>query len=343
MKKTAVIILNWNGKRLLEEFLPALVRHTPAAEAEIIVADNASGDDSLAFLKAAYPDITVFPLAENHGFAGGYNRAMSGLGHQYVVLLNSDVEVSEGWLTTAVAYLDAHPDVAALQPKILAQRNRTQFEYAGAGGGFIDKYGYPFCRGRILDTLESDNGQYDTPAEVFWASGACLFVRLKDFEEAGRLDEQFFAHQEEIDLCWRLHTHGKKVVCLPQSVIYHVGGATLKPNEPRKIFLNSRNNLLMLYKNLPKAQYWKVMFVRFFLDYAAAAAFFAQRKPRQALAIFAARRDFHRKKSQYKALREQNLTRAAGKIPSTIYQKSMLLQYYLRGKKRFEQFQFKPI
>ncbi|GHT51956.1 glycosyl transferase [Bacteroidia bacterium] len=338
MKKTAVIILNWNGKSLLEEFLPALVRHTPADDAEIIVADNASSDDSLAVVKATYPDITIFPFTENHGFAGGYNRAMSGLENEYVVLLNSDVEVTEGWLTAATDYLDVHPDVAALQPKILSYRHKTQFEYAGASGGYIDKYGYPFCRGRILDTLETDHGQYDTPVEVFWASGACLFVRLKAYWEVGGLDELFFAHQEEIDLCWRLHTHGKKVAVVPQSVIYHLGGGTLKPNEPRKVFLNSRNNLLMLYKNLPTAQYWKVMFIRFFLDYAAAASFFAQRKPQQAFAIFAARRDFHRKKEQYKLLRKQNLNTAAGKIPPTIYQKSMLWQYYLHGKKRFADF-----
>ncbi|GHT03087.1 glycosyl transferase [Bacteroidia bacterium] len=335
-KKTAIIILNWNGKDLMERFLPALMRHTPTDDAEIIVADNHSTDQSLAFLKDKYPEITIFPFTENYGFAGGYNRAMSGLQNEYVVLLNSDVEVTEGWLTTSVDYLDAHSDVAALQPKILSYHNKTQFEYAGASGGYIDKFGYPFCRGRILDTLEFDKGQYDDPVEVFWASGACLFVRLKNFEEAGGLDDRFFAHQEEIDLCWRLHIYGKKMVVLPQSVVYHVGGGTLNPDNPRKIFLNSRNNLIMLYKNLPKSHYNKVMVMRFFLDYAAAATFLVQRKPKQAWAILSARRDFYRKKSQFKAARAKNLKLAAGKTPATMYRKSILVQYYLCGKKQFQ-------
>lgn len=320
----------------MERFLPALIQHTPTGEVEIIVADNDSRDESLAFLKEKYPEITIFPFTKNHGFAGGYNRAMNGLQNEYVVLLNSDVEVTEGWLTTAVDYLDAHPDVAALQPKIVSYHKKTHFEYAGASGGYIDKYGYPFCRGRILDTLEPDKGQYDDPVEVFWASGACLFVRLKEFDAVGGLDEQFFAHQEEIDLCWRLHTRGKKVMVLPQSVIYHLGGGTLAPQHPQKIFLNSRNNLLMLYKNLPQSHYNKVMFVRFFLDCLAAVSFLARRKPRQAKAILSARRDFHRKKKHYKAVRAENLKLAAGKIPDTMYRKSILMQYYLCGKKQFQ-------
>jgi GT2 family glycosyltransferase len=338
MKKVAVVILNWNGQKLLEQFLPALLEHTPGERAEIIVADNGSIDDSLSFLEANYPDIRRIALDKNYGFAEGYNRALSLLENEYVVLLNSDVEVTSGWLTAALTYLDAHPDVVVLQPKILAYNDKNLFEYAGASGGFLDMYGYPFCRGRIFTTIEKDSKQYDEPAYLLWASGACLFIRLRDYKEAGGLDNYFFAHQEEIDLCWRLRARGKKIVCLPQSVIYHVGGATLKMEHPHKTFLNFRNNLLMLYKNLPEKYYRKVMIVRFFLDYLAAFQFLLKGHPANAFAISKARKDFNRQKQNYLTVRKENLKKATtNDLPSEMLRKSLLWEYYARRHESFGQ------
>jgi GT2 family glycosyltransferase len=335
MKPAAIVILNWNGRRLLEQFLPSLLQHTPPEFADIIVADNGSTDDSIHFLTHHYPSIIVRALEHNYGFAEGYNRALAELDYEYVVLLNSDVEVSEGWLLPALDYLNAHRNVAALQPKILSFRHRTQFEYAGAAGGFMDHYGYPFCRGRILHTVETDTGQYNNPCPVFWASGACLFLRLQDFREAGELDARFFAHQEEIDLCWRLHARGKQVVCLPTSVVYHVGGATLKKTHPQKDYLNFRNNLLMLYKNLPAPHYRQVMCVRFFLDYLSAIHCLCRGHWANAWAIFRARRDFHRMKAAYRDVRQANQHALA--IPDTLLPQCLIREYYLHRKKKFSE------
>jgi GT2 family glycosyltransferase len=336
VKKTAVIILNWNGQKLLEQFLPALLLNTPAGQAEIIIADNGSTDHSLAFLETHYPNIRCIAFDKNHGFAEGYNKALAQLDHEYAVLLNSDVEVSPNWLTTAINYLETHPEVTALQPKLIAYNDKSAFEYAGASGGFLDMYGYPFCRGRIFTTLEKDTGQYDSPAEIQWATGACLFIRLKDYKEAGGLDNYFFAHQEEIDLCWRLRARGKKIVCLPQSVVYHVGGATLKMEHPHKTFLNFRNNLLMLYKNLPERYYNKVMFCRFFFDYLAALNFLLNGFPANALAVVKARRDFSRQKKNYRTIRNENLEKTlSNDLPPEMLRKSLLWEYYIRGRKQY--------
>ncbi|GHT10196.1 glycosyl transferase [Bacteroidia bacterium] len=334
MKKVAVVILNWNGQKLLEQFLPALLKYTPGETAEIIVADNGSTDSSLSFLETHYPEIGRIVLDKNYGFAEGYNQALAQLSNEYVVLLNSDVEVSENWLTTAIDYLEIHPETAALQPKILAFNDKSAFEYAGAAGGFMDMYGYPFCRGRIFTTIEKDNGQYDNPIEVLWASGACLFIRLKDYREAGGLDKYFFAHQEEIDLCWRLRARGKKIVCLPQSVVYHVGGATLKMEHPRKTFLNFRNNLLMLYKNLPEKYYKQVMLFRFFADYPAALQFLLKGHPANAFSVIKARWDFNKQKKNYQTVRKENLSKTTtDDFPPEILKKSLLWEYYVQGRK----------
>ncbi|MDR0680713.1 MAG: glycosyltransferase family 2 protein [Dysgonamonadaceae bacterium] len=336
MKQTAIVILNWNGKKLLEQFLPALIMHTPREDADIIVADNGSTDDSLTFLKTHYPNINVREFEKNYGFAAGYNRALADLQYEYVVLLNSDVEVKKDWFRLAIDYLETNKNITALQPKILSYKDYSLFEYAGACGGFLDKHGFPFCRGRILNTIEVDEGQYDTLQQIFWASGACLFIRLKDFKEAGGFDPLFFAHQEEIDLCWRLNARGKKIVCLPQSCVYHVGGATLGKGDPQKTYLNFRNNLLMLYKNLPNPYYKKVMFARFFWDYLSALHFLLKGQFLNAMAIHKARKDFFLSKTKYKAERAQNLKMSLRELPDTIYAKSIIGQYYFKNKKKYK-------
>jgi GT2 family glycosyltransferase len=333
MNKTAIVILNWNGQKLLQKFLPALIKNTP--DADIIVADNGSTDDSLPFLKQSYPSVELIRMDKNYGFAEGYNKALAQLHHEYAVLLNSDVEVTENWLTAAINYLDNHPETTALQPKILSYYDKSAFEYAGACGGFLDIYGYPFCRGRIFNTIEKDSGQYDRETEILWASGACLFIRRKDYLEAGGLDAYFFAHQEEIDLCWRLRARGKKIVCFPQSTVYHVGGATLKMEHPHKTFLNFRNNLLMLYKNLPEKYYKKVMICRFFTDCLAALQFLLKACPANAFAVIKAHLDFVRQKKKYTVIRRENLANSKTGLPSGIFKISLLWEYYIRGKKKY--------
>jgi GT2 family glycosyltransferase len=335
MKQTAVVILNWNGKALLERFLPFLVQYTNPALADIVVADNGSTDDSLEFLTKHYPKIQTILLDVNYGFADGYNKALKSIDSEYVVLLNSDVEVGENWLQPAINYLDEHPDVVALQPKVLSYRDKSVFEYAGAAGGFIDMYGYPFCRGRIFGTLEKDEGQYDEPIDILWASGACLFIRTAEFKSIGGFDEYFFAHQEEIDLCWRLRIQGKRIVCFPQSVVYHLGAATLKREDPQKTYLNYRNNLLMLFKNLPEPHFQKVMNVRFFLDYLSALLFLLKGSPANAFAIGKARNDFKRKQVRYRWIREGNMGKSMQELPPEVYGKSLLWKYYIAWKKTY--------
>ncbi|MDR2621656.1 MAG: glycosyltransferase family 2 protein [Dysgonamonadaceae bacterium] len=338
-KKAAVVILNWNGRKLLEKFLPALIENTPKEEADIIVADNGSTDDSLPYLEQSYPFIKLIRLDKNYGFAEGYNKALAQLDYEYVVLLNSDVEVTENWLTAAINYLENHPEVTALQPKILSYNDKSAFEYAGACGGYLDIYGYPFCRGRIFNTIETDSGQYDRETEVLWASGACLFIRLKDYLEAGGLDAYFFAHQEEIDLCWRLRARGKKIVCFPQSTVYHVGGATLKMEHPRKTFLNFRNNLLMVYKNLPENYYRQVMIYRFFTDYLAAFQFLLKGYPANTLSVVKARRTFNKYKKNYKIIRRENLEKSTTDLPVGIFRINLLWEYYIKRNKNYHSLQ----
>jgi len=343
MKQTAIVILNWNGKKLLEQFLPSVLQHTPVDEADIIVADNGSTDDSIGFLQTHYPSIIVHALGQNYGFAEGYNRALVDLDYKYIALLNSDVEVSPDWLRLAIDYLETHPKITAIQPKILSYRNRAFFEYAGACGGFLDKNGYPFCRGRVLNMIEVDAGQYDDPVQIFWASGACFFIRLQDFKEAGGFDAAFFAHQEEIDLCWRLNARGKQMVCLPQSVVYHLGAATLKKSNPQKDYLNFRNNLLMLYKNLPNPYYSQIIRIRFFLDYLSALHYLLQGQCTNAWAICKARFDFRRMKVQYSRIRRENLEQSSIEMPNTILPQSLIWEYYVKGKKKFSQYGKKTV
>ena len=277
MTRVKIVILNWNGRDYLKRFLPTLVSRTPGAG--IVVADNGSTDDSVRFLERSYPQVELLRLDRNYGYAEGYNRALAGLNAEYFVLLNSDVEVTEGWLDPLVRTLDGDGSVAAVSPKIRSFGEPDKFEYAGAAGGFIDFLGYPFCRGRILDSIESDKGQYDDPREVFWASGACMAVRADVFRSLGGFDGDFFAHMEEIDFCWRAQLAGYAVRVEPRSCVLHVGGGTLPNNSPQKIYLNFRNNLCMLFKNLSPLSFWPVLFARMALDGAAALVFRVQGRP----------------------------------------------------------------
>ena len=332
--KVAVVILNWNGEAMLRRFLPTVVRYS-CDEAEIWVADNASGDASVQLLREHFPSVKLIQLDKNYGFAEGYNRALAQIEAEYYVLLNSDVEVTHHWLTPLVEYMDAYPDVAACQPKLLSEANRDYFEYAGASGGFIDRYGYPFCRGRIFNTVEEDNGQYDYIIDILWATGACMLIRSADYREAHGLDGRFFAHNEEIDLCWRLRQRGRRIVCIPESEVYHVGGGTLPKSNPMKTFLNFRNNLTMLYKNLPDGELKGVMRVRRVLDYVAALKMLvADRSWADFKAVVKARRAFYRWRHNFDDdRREIGRTRTAGLSERVGY--SILWQYYVKGRKTF--------
>ena len=335
MKKISVVILNWNGVGMLQKFLPGVIKYSQGEGVEVCVADNGSTDESVAWLRTYCPDVRLVVLDKNYGFADGYNKALEQIEAEYVVLLNSDVEVVPRWLEPMVAYMDAHPEVAACQPKIRAERNRDYFEYAGASGGYLDKCGYPFCRGRIFDVVEKDNGQYDSVVPVFWATGAALFVRLKDYREAGGLDGRFFAHMEEIDLCWRLGSRGRGLVCVPQSVVFHVGAATLKKESPRKTFLNFRNNLLMLYKNLPEKELNKVLWIRGLLDIVAMVVFFLKGEKENAKAVLQARKEFKQLRPSFEASRRDNLQHAVtDQVPGKC-SFSILWKFHVCGAKYF--------
>lgn len=299
MTKVAIVILNWNGKQMMMSYLPSVIQYS-REEASIIVADNASTDGSVQWLREHHPEVRVIELDKNYGFAEGYNRALKQVEAQYYVILNSDVQVTHHWLTPLVENMDAHEEVAACQPKLLSVADNDSFEYAGAAGGFIDRFGYPFCRGRIFDTVEQDQGQYDEDAEILWATGACLMVRSADFWRAGGFDGRFFAHNEEIDLCWRLHDMGRKIYCYPDSEVFHVGGGTLPKNNPMKTYLNFRNNLTMLYKNLPESDFHYVLRMRWLLDYVAAfATLLMHGNWGDFKAIFRARRAYRKWRHQF--------------------------------------------
>ncbi len=325
----AVVILNWNGKKLLQQFLPSVVAHSE--KANIYVIDNHSDDDSVAYIKDTFPNIRCILLDKNYGFAEGYNRGLKDIKASYFVLLNSDVEVSPGWLQALLACMESNPGVACCQPKVLDYKKKNFFEYAGAAGGYIDAYGYPFCRGRLFTDVEEDTGQYDTPAEIFWASGAAFCVRASLFFEAGGFDTRFFAHMEEIDLCWRLKNMGYSIWCAPASVIYHLGGATLDYSSPRKTFLNFRNNLLTMLKNLPAHKLFRTLFIRMLLDGLAAIKFLVGLRPLHAWAIFTAHLRFYTLFLRYYNMRKTNIP----KNISGIYQKNTVFAFFLQNKTRF--------
>ena len=329
MATLAIVILNWNGQEMLRRFLPSVLSHSP--EADVYVADNGSTDGSLDMLKKDFSDVRLLPLDKNYGFAGGYNKALDSLrDYTFYLLLNSDVEVKEGWIRPMLTYMSGHREVAACQPKILCQWRPTHFEYAGAAGGYIDSLGYPYCRGRIFGTLEKDLGQYDTVAEVHWASGAALMVRSRDYWDVGGLDSSFFAHQEEIDFCWRLWRSGKKVVCVPQSVVYHLGGGTLPKSSTRKTYLNFRNNIWLLRKNLPAKEFKSVMRWRLLLDAVASVQMLLTGKWRCAHAVWCARRD-----AKVGMHSMHNLDALGNSI--SLRPRSLLWSYYIQGKKRYSE------
>lgn len=327
MKQTAVVILNYNGAGMLRRFLPSVIEYSP--EASIYVADNGSSDESCDVVRNEFPAVKLMVLDHNYGFAEGYNRALAQVDEEYAVLLNSDVEVTRGWLSPMTQFLDSNPEVAACQPKLLSFKQKDFFEYAGAAGGFIDKWGYTFCRGRIFNTVERDSGQYDDTTDVFWATGAALMIRNEVYKNNGGLDGRFFAHMEEIDLCWRLRSRGYRIACVPQSHVYHVGGATLKKENPQKTYLNFRNNLLMIYKNAPDCQLKKIMLFRKVFDNVAALKFLASGDYAALKAVRKARRDFKAMRSGYDKARAENMKLAVTTRIPEVLKSSILYKYYL--------------
>ncbi len=342
MKKCSVVILNWNGEEMLRRFLPIVLQHTQSSDVEIVVADNGSSDGSLDYLRSQ--PVRLITFKNNYGFAGGYNRAIEQVKSEYTLLLNSDVEVTAHWLDRMLEYMDGHPEVYAAQPKILSwyskqavdagEQKHVRFEHAGACGGMMDILGYPYCRGRIMSYIEEDAGQYDTIAPIFWASGACMLVRTRVYKSLGGLDERFYAHQEEIDLCWRIQNGVElcgtsRIVVLPQSVVYHVGGGTLGYENPKKTFLNFRNNLLMLRKNLPVSRLFWVMVVRFFMDYLAALQMLLTKQVANAWSVVQARWEYQKMKQKYPISGSKNRYAVSQLAP-----RSIVFDFYLRKMKK---------
>ena len=333
-RSVGIVILNWNGRSYLEQFLPSVIANSPGCQ--VIVADNASTDDSVAFLKTSYPEIRLIQHTRNLGFCEGYNEALKQVDSEFYVLLNSDVQVTPGWVDPILELLVKDPEIAACQPKIRSFHEPQYLEYAGAGGGMIDLFGYPFCRGRMFDTLELDLGQYNDTREIFWATGAGMFVRAADFHRHGGLEPAFFAHMEEIDLCWRLKNAGKKIYYCGHSEVYHVGGGTLHKSNPRKTFLNFRNGLALLYKNLAGPDLYSTLFIRILLDWISALKFFADGQTGNAKAIFKAHGEVYKNRKYWKARRNSE----PAKIPlhqlSGVYNGSVVWAYFIKGIKSYQ-------
>ncbi len=336
MATVSVVILNYNGRDFLEKFLPSVIQHSKGHE--IVVADNNSSDESVSFLRQNYPEIHLIIFRENHGFCGGYNRALEQLTADYFVLLNSDIEVTENWIGPIIELFENDEQIAAIQPKLLDYNDRSKFEYAGGAGGFMDLYGFPFCRGRFFDTIETDAGQYDDTVEIFWATGACFFIRANLFKAYHGFDEEFFAHMEEIDLCWRMKRDGYKIFNCSESTVYHVGGGTLAYRNPRKTYLNFRNSLMVLIKNLPKGSLaWKLI-VRWLVDYAAIVKFLGSGQLNDAIMVLKAHlyilKNFNRIKGK-KIHDTENTLILAGQFPGFL-----LFQYYFKRVRKFKDLHF---
>jgi GT2 family glycosyltransferase len=337
--KVAIIILNWNGREHLENFLPSVVKYSSNSDTKIYITDNNSTDDSVSFIKSRYPGIGLILLDKNYGFTQGYIKTLSQIKSEYFVLLNSDVLVTGQWLSI-IDRMDRDKSIAACMPKIRSYNNNEYFEYAGASGGFVDKYGYPFCRGRILNNIEKDNGQYDDTAEVFWASGACLFLRAKAYFEAGGLDKDFFAHMEEIDLCWRLKKLNYKILCIPEVTVYHVGGGTLPNNTPKKLYLNYRNNLFLLYKNLPENVLCRIIIIRLFLDILSALIYLSRLSFRFTATVIRAHLSFYKSLGSLRRKRKEINENPATGYPDQVYKKSIVVDFFIRRKRCFSELDF---
>jgi GT2 family glycosyltransferase len=337
MTKIAVVILNWNGRHYLQKFLPSVCRYSDLPETEIVVADNGSTDDSVSFLQSEFPSVRIIKLSENNGFAKGYCLALDQIESEYYVLLNSDVEVTPGWLVPMFDTMEANPELGACMPKLLSYNNRGYFEYAGASGGFIDRLGYPFCRGRILNNVEKDEGQYDDFRHIFWASGACMFVKAEAYRKAGGLDAEFFAHMEEIDLCWRMHRTGSLIAVVPQSAVYHVGGGTLPNNTPRKLYLNYRNSLFMLFKNLPLSQLIPVMLTRMVLDGMSAIAYLLKGSGDFFFAVIRAHFAFYRRIPLMVTMRQRMKGTVRTGMFKEIYPGSIIYNFFINNRRKFDQ------
>ena len=338
--KIAIVILSWNGEKLFDTFLPSVIKYSTSENIEIIVADNGSTDKSVDYLRQNFPSVKILDLKTNFGFAEGYNRALQYVDADYLILLNSDVQVTENWIKPCIQLFEADEKVAAVQPKILSYKKPEQFEYAGAAGGFIDKFGYPFCRGRILNRIENDNGQYNNPSNIFWASGACMFVRAGAFKTAGGFDGDFWAHMEEIDLCWRLKSLGFKIAYEPKSVVYHLGGGTLSYESPKKIYLNFRNNLFMLFKNLPKLQFTRIFFLRMVLDGIAAAKFILGLNFREFWAVLKAHFSFYKNLGKLIQKRKNTQMKVEVMYHPEVYSKSIMWKFFIQKKRKFSDLEF---
>lgn len=337
MSKTAVVILNWNGRVLLEKFLPVVLKNSAHEGVEVIVADNASSDDSLLFLQESFPSVRVIQLDKNYGFAGGYNHALKQIEADYFVLLNSDVAPEKDWLPPLIQAMDEQPYLGACMPKVRAYNEPDKFEYAGAAGGYIDVFGYPFCRGRILDQIETDEGQYNEPLSVFWATGAALMIRAELYNETGGLDESFFAHMEEIDLCWRLKNRGYTIKVLPAAEVLHVGGATLSQQSARKAFLNFRNNLVMMVKNMHGSRLLPVLFIRMVLDGIAGLHFITKGEFNFFMAVLKAHFSFYGRLPKVLKQRKELAPFRLKKQHKEIYPQSIIWAYYLKGVRKFSE------
>ena len=335
MFKTAIIILNWNGLSYLKMFLAIVLENSRDEETVVCVADNGSTDGSPEWVAENFKEIKLILLKKNHGFAEGYNLALNQIDARYFVLLNSDIEVTKNWLIPLVTFMDNNPDVASCQPKVLSYYNKDQFEHAGAGGCFLDKYGYPFCRGRVLNIVEKDTGQYDSAINVFWSSGACMIVRSEAWKRCGGFDADFFAHMEEIDLCWRFHKAGYRVCFLPESVIYHIGGGTLPYSSPLKTYLNFRNSLFLLYKNLPDNKLNTVLFRRRILDGLAALYFLMKGSFKSVNAVWRAHMDYYKAMDKLKEKRKSVKMLEVNLTNETILNKSIVFEFYVKGNKTY--------
>jgi hypothetical protein len=333
--RTAVVILNWNGLEYLKKFLGKVVDYSSSPGTAIFVVDNGSSDHSSDWVEKNHPSVKIIRLEKNLGFAEGYNVALRQISAEYYILLNSDIEVTQGWSDKLTSFMDMNPDAAACQPKILSWNDNSYFEYAGAAGGFLDKYGYPFCRGRAFNHTEQDNGQYDTLKEVLWTSGACMIVRSSAWHECSGFDPDFFAHMEEIDLCWRFLLAGYSLYFYPLSVVYHVGGGVLPYGSPFKTYLNFRNNLFLLYKNLPDDKLHKVLFVRKILDGIAGIVFLLSGKPGNLKAVWKAHMDYYKSIKSLKTKREKILRKYPEKVDNLILNKSLIFEFYIRRRKTY--------